>query len=125
MLRQAMDFTVEGDVRFLAHSDMLRLFARAAARAGLPVHHSAGFNPHPQISLPLPRSVGTASTAERLIIGLDEPLTPEDTQARLSAQMPAGIQITRAWEIERDKACLPVRVAYSLGVGTRDGSQAG
>ncbi|HEY3241773.1 MAG TPA: TIGR03936 family radical SAM-associated protein [Phycisphaerae bacterium] len=118
ILRQAMDFTVDGDVRFLAHSDMLRLFARATSRAGLPVHHSLGFNPHPQISLPLPRSVAMASTAERVIIGLDEPIAPQEALARLAAEMPAGIRITRAWELRPTDTCLPVRAAYRIGLAT-------
>jgi hypothetical protein len=111
-----MDFTVEGDVRFLAHSDMLRLFARATARAGLPVHYSSGFNPHPQISLPLPRSVGMASVAERLVIGLDEPIAPQEACARLASEMPEGIRITRAWAMGPCDACLPLRAEYRVGL---------
>ena len=122
--RQAMAFAVEGDVRFLSHADTLRLFARAMARAGLPVHHSAGFNPHPQISIPLPRSVGMASVAERVVIGLDEPVPPEEARARLQAQMPEGIRITRAWELAPSDSCQPVRVAYSVELPAENSSPA-
>ncbi len=109
-----MDFTVAGDIRFLAHSDMLRLFGRAAARAGLPVHHSAGFNPHPQISLPLPRSVGVASLAERVIVGLDEPLPSDEVVRRMSAQMPDGITMTGGQALPGATSPVPVRVDYRV-----------
>lgn len=52
---------VTGDLRFLSHHDERRLLARALVRAGWPVAYSRGFNPQPRLSLPVPRSVGTAA----------------------------------------------------------------
>ena len=60
----AFEFSVTGDLRFISHRDTVRVFQRALARAALPVAYSEGFNPHPRLSLPLPRAVGVASEAE-------------------------------------------------------------
>ncbi|GAF87148.1 unnamed protein product, partial [marine sediment metagenome] len=61
--RWVFGYDVDGDLRFISHHDMLRLFARSLARAALPVRFSEGFNPHPRLSIPLPRPVGVASQA--------------------------------------------------------------
>ena len=74
--RLRIDFSVDGDIRFLGHRDMLRLFARAVVRSafgGLAVRYTQGFNPHPRLSIPLPRPVGIASDAECLVLELTEP----------------------------------------------------
>ncbi len=114
--RQAVDFAVDGDIRFLAHRDMLRLFARAAVRAGLPIRHSRGFNPHPRLSLPLPRPVAVASDAERLVIELTEPVDPDQTLHRLQAQVPSGIRLTRVRALEPQVRCQPVKAKYRVEI---------
>ncbi|MHC4716562.1 MAG: TIGR03936 family radical SAM-associated protein, partial [Planctomycetota bacterium] len=70
-------FTVTGDPRFLSHHDLMRLMARAAARAGMPLKHSAGFNPRPKLSLVLPRPVGVASRCELMAVQLTRPVDPD------------------------------------------------
>lgn len=86
-------------MRFLSHAETLRVFQRACVRAEIPVKHSAGFNPHPKLSLPLPRSVGVESDAELLVVRLsDDPWDTEATcEARardaLQAALPAGIEL--------------------------------
>ncbi len=57
-------------LRFLSHAETLRVFERACARAGLPVKFTEGFNPHPKLSLPLPRPVGVESAEELLVLRL-------------------------------------------------------
>ena len=83
--RLAIDFAVDGDIRFLAHRDMVRLLARAAVRGGLSLCYSEGFNPHPRVSLPLPRPVGVSSDAERVLLEQSEPIGPDETLRRLQA----------------------------------------
>ena len=68
----AFAFSVTGDLRFISHRDTIRVFQRALARASLPVRYSEGFNPHPRLSLPLPRPVGVASEAEIIIVEFDQ-----------------------------------------------------
>lgn len=69
----AVRFGIGGLLRFLSHAETLRVFERACARAGVPVKYSQGFNPHPKLSLPLPRPVGVASDDELLVLRLFDP----------------------------------------------------
>ncbi|HUU85336.1 MAG TPA: TIGR03936 family radical SAM-associated protein [Phycisphaerae bacterium] len=120
--RQAIDFSVEGDVRFLAHLDTVRLFARAAVRGRVAVRYSEGFNPHPRMSIPLPRPVGIASNAERLVLELAEPLAEEEALRRLQAQVPQGITLIRARRLAPGERCVPVSVTYRVNLPVQDPS---
>jgi radical SAM-linked protein len=93
-------FRIGGALRYLSHAETSRVFQRACARAGVPVKYSEGFNPHPRLSLPLPRSVGVESDDELLAVRLDsEPWEVDDAYAArmhrsLQEALPAGIEIT-------------------------------
>ncbi len=91
-------FRIGGVLRFLSHAETLRVFQRACARAGIPVKYSEGFNPHPKVSLPLPRSVGVESDDELLVVRLSD--RPEDAEGyaaqvrqTLQETLPAGIDV--------------------------------
>lgn len=92
----------------------MTLWARAAARAGLPVRRSEGFNPRPRIVLPLPRPVGVASDAECAVFELTALLPPEELAARLSAQMPGGITVRHARMLAPNERCLPIAARYRV-----------
>ena len=51
-------------MRFVSHLDMMRFMQRAAARAGLPLWRTEGFNPRPYITFALPLSLGFESSYE-------------------------------------------------------------
>jgi len=112
----AIRFAIEGDLRFISHHDSLRLFERALARTGLPVRHSAGFNPRPRISLSLPRSVGVASQDETLVVELSDRLEPSEVLGRLAAEMPAGIRLLAAEALSDRDRRLPRETEYVLPV---------
>jgi radical SAM-linked protein len=90
-------FRIGGSLRFLSHAETLKAFQRACVRADIPIRYSQGFNPHPKMSLPLPRPVGVESDDELLCLQC----TPIDDQsdlcdlvkARLSEQLPEGIEL--------------------------------
>ncbi len=88
-----MQFEIAGDLRFLSHHDTMRMFERAAIRAGLALRYSGGFNPSPTIALPLPRPVGIVGREEWLLLHLTEPLSPAELVDRLVARMPEGVRI--------------------------------
>jgi len=68
----------------------MRLMARAAARASLPLKHSQGFNPRPRLALVPPRPVGVASRCELMVIQLTEPIDAETLCRKLNEQLPRG-----------------------------------
>jgi radical SAM-linked protein len=118
--RQRIDFAVEGDIRFLGHRDMPRLFARAVVRARLAVRYTQGFNPRPRLSIPLPRPVGVASDAEVLLLELTEPADEHALLKRLQAQVPRGIVLKRARKLGAHQRCLPVKVTYRVALPEED-----
>lgn len=91
-----IDFHIGGRLRFLSHQETMRTFIRALVRANIEICHSQGFNPHPKITLVLPRSVGTESFAERLCVQVnrDSIENLESLRDSLSAELPEGIEIT-------------------------------
>lgn len=111
-IRRAVWFSVEGDLRFLSHHDMMRLMERAAARACLPLKYTQGFNPHPRLSLPLPRPVGVTSRAELAIMELDA--QPEENwREAFARQMPPGLAVLRVQDTSQT-ALEPAAVEYEM-----------
>jgi radical SAM-linked protein len=98
------------------------MFGRAFARAGLPLRYSQGFNPHPRFSLPLPRSVGVASDAERLVVELTHEVPCNDLTRRLQQQMPRGIRIHDARLLAAAERCRPTHVRYRIPVPPSSGA---
>ena len=111
-----MDFTVQAEARFLSHRDTMRLMAHATGRARIPVKYTEGFNPHPKLSLPLPRPVAVASRAERLVVKLTESADPDETIRRLSPQMPPGICFTGCKPRRYGQSPRACSATYSLAI---------
>ena len=55
-------FSKTGDMRFISHLDLVRLFQRACRRAGLPVAVTKGFSPRLKISILKALKLGVEST---------------------------------------------------------------
>ncbi len=124
----AVRFRIGGSMRFLSHAETARVFQRACARAALPVRYSEGFNPHPRLSLPLPRPVGVEADEELLVMRLceDREGMPRKSRAQreatlkqaLTEQLPKGIDVlavdlapgNAAWQPRSAEYVLPVRV---------------
>jgi len=113
----AFFYRVVGDVKFISHHDTMRMFRRAAARARLPVRFTEGFNPHPRISLPLPRPVGMASDAELVIMEMSQAVDAEEALHGLAAQAPRGIEMTRACSLPAGRPLQPESACYRLDTG--------
>ncbi len=98
------------------------MFGRAFARAGLPIRYSQGFNPHPRLSLPLPRAVGVASDVERLVVELTQEVPCDELARRLQTQMPLGIQVHATRVLDPSDRCRPTHVRYRVPVPTSSGT---
>jgi len=86
-------FSEEGDIRFISHHDLMRLFERALRRAALPLAMSEGFNPRPRMSFPAALSVGHTGRNEVADFGLAEWIRPEEFAARLAPELPDGVSV--------------------------------
>lgn len=92
----------------------MRAVERIAARARLPLRYSQGFNPHPVLSLALPRSVGVATRDDLLVIALEEPLAAEDLLRRMNENSPHGLRFFEAKTMETAAAPRPDSARYEM-----------
>lgn len=113
-------FAKLGKVRFTSHRDVARIWERALRRARLPVAYTAGFRPRPKLSFGLALSTGHESVAEYLDIefagatGTDGPPGQEGAAglpARLSPELPVGIDVLAAAELGPGQLSLQEAVA--------------
>jgi radical SAM-linked protein len=94
-------FAKTGRAVYISHLDLMRTMQRVFTRAGVPLRYSEGFNPHAQISIALPLSVGCASLCELMDFRLLEDTDLADLPVRLTAAMPEGIEALEAYEAVR------------------------
>lgn len=123
-------FKIAGRLRFLSHAELLRVFQRACIRAGIKIQYTQGFNPHPKLSLPLPKSVGIEVDDDILCLWLSNNQTllsegVSETQAEdygpkikenLSKQLPEGIDILSVKFVQENKAFQPYMASYLFPV---------
>lgn len=121
-------FKIERNSRFLSHHETVRVFQRALIRAGVEVCYSGGFNPHPKLSLPFPRSVGVESDEElacALIPGRTSGGVESEQSAvsfadkikeQLSKELSCGIEIISVDIIKGRVSFFPVGVTYVFAV---------
>jgi len=94
-------FRIRGNLRFLSHAEMVKVFQRACVRAGIKATYSQGFNPRPKLSLPLPRSVGVETDDDLLCLRVSgsaelsevRDLNEPRIKAGLSDQLPEGCEL--------------------------------
>ena len=91
-------FEKTGRAVYISHLDLMHTMQRAFSRAGYELKYSEGFNPHPQISIALPLSVGVASHCEIMDFRLKADANLKELPARLTAVMPEGIRVTDCYE---------------------------
>ncbi len=107
-------FSKRGDVRYISHHDLMRLFERALRRADLPVAMSEGHNPRPRLSFPMALSVGLSGLNEVADVGLREWLRPAELRDRLQAQLPDGISILSVEITEAHPSRQPTELVYRV-----------
>ena len=101
-----MRFEKTGRAVYISHLDLMRTLQRGFSRAGYELKHSEGFNPHPQISIALPLSVGMASRCELMDFRLDKDEELSAMPERLTAALPEGLKVTEVYKPERKCALL-------------------
>ena len=112
-------FGVRGDIRFLSHVEMVRLFQRACVRAGVKIRYSQGFNPRPRMSLPLPRPVGVESDGDLLCLRVESvggDFDVESFKNQICSQLPAGCDLQSIDIASGGRAPVAVSARYVLNV---------
>jgi radical SAM-linked protein len=86
-------FKKTGVMRYISHLDLLRLFQRAARRAGMPLSLTEGFNPHPKVKIEPALKLGLESSDLKAEIILSKPFSSNEILERLQKELPDGIDI--------------------------------
>lgn len=94
-------FSKTGRAVYISHLDLMRTLTRAFLRADCRLKYSEGFNPHPNISIALPLSVGVQSYCEIMDFKTVDDKSPEDILEALSEQLPEGLEALEVYESER------------------------
>ena len=89
----SFSFAKEGQMKYISHLDLMRLFVRAMRRAGLPLKLTEGFSPHPKFSIAQALKLGLESPHEEATIVLNAQVRNEDFRMRLQQALPEGITI--------------------------------
>lgn len=94
-----LEFSKTGKARFLSHLETVRIFARAARRAKIPVRYTEGFHPQPKITFGPALPVGMESLVECVDIELANGITAEEVKDQLNAELPQGFRVMSGGEI--------------------------
>ena len=124
MHRLRVRFTRGGEVKYISHLDLIRLWQRVFHRAGIPLAYSEGFSPHPRISLAAPLAIGVTSEAELMDIYLTKGVSPHFFTALINRQLPAGIKILQVYPTAQNQASLQAQMRfteYQVSVNPEDG----
>jgi radical SAM-linked protein len=99
--------------------ETLKVLQRACVRAGLHIEFTRGFNPHPKLSLPLPRPVGLESEDELLCFrmvwdpnGSSQGDLQSQIKNKLQEQLPAGLDLVSVRFAEANRSIQPRSAAY-------------
>ncbi|WP_026475953.1 TIGR03936 family radical SAM-associated protein [Alkaliphilus transvaalensis] len=96
MFKMRSRFTKTGDLVFISHLDLVRVFERAMRRANIPISYSQGFNPHPIMAFATALGIGVSSEAEYIDIQLDEEIDVNEFISRLNAVLPEGLKLLKS-----------------------------
>ena len=114
MSRISFTFSRSRPLAYLSHLDMMRLFIRALRRSELPIAYSEGFNPHPRLNLALPLPLGVTASNEPGEVSFTENVPPERFLQTLGKQLPDGLQLIDAEELDPNVPSLAALVSAAL-----------
>ena len=129
-MKLVFEFVKTGNMIYISHLDMSRLFLRVFRMTGLRPAYSQGFTPHPKLSFALPLSLGIHSVCELLefetddISGAVKGITSgvrEEISKKVSetnGRLPEGMRI-KAWyekpgKITKTLAALAMSATYEF-----------
>jgi Uncharacterized protein conserved in bacteria (DUF2344) len=93
-----IQFEKRGAIRFTSHKDVMRIFERAFAAAGVPVSYSEGFHPHVRMSFGPPLKTGWESLEEYMDLQLETPM--DEMAAAVNTKLPDGMRVTQVVPID-------------------------
>lgn len=101
-VRYLIKFTKDKEIKFISHLDLMRTIQRIIRRAKLNIEYSQGFNPHMNISLCQPLSVGVYSSSEYMDISMEGRTEPCEIIKALNKVSSRGIKFINAAEVKEN-----------------------
>ena len=122
-MKYLIKWTKEGDMRYISHLDIMRLFQRAIKRKGIRLKYSEGYSPHPKMSIAQPLSLGYTSRGEYFEFETLEDMDPEEVRQRLDSAMPEGIRMISCCVLKETRKAAGALITggdYHVGVRMKD-----
>lgn len=94
-------FSKGEDIKFIGHLDLMRALQRMIRRSGIPAEYSKGFNPHINMSIAQPLSVGIYSTGEYMDLYLEREISVDEIMKKLNDSAPRGVEILKVNKVKR------------------------
>lgn len=102
-MRYLVKWSKEGNMKYISHLDMMRLFQRALKRGDIKLQYSQGFSPHPKMSIAQPLTLGYTSCGEYIELETVIDFDPKELKTRLSSALPEGISVLSCTELLETK----------------------
>lgn len=113
MQRLRIKFSRGAEIKFISHLDIVRLWQRAFNRAGIEIAYSAGFSPHPKISLAAPLPLGIIGEAELMDVYIVKGVAPQYFISALNQQLPFGMKVSGVYPISFTLPSLQSQVGFA------------
>lgn len=97
--RYLFGFYKKGNMRFISHLDLQRLFKRCIKRAEIVPAYSNGFNPHEKINIVHPLSLGFETEQDYFELDTEQPYEESRLVEGMNLALPEGIRFTFCREI--------------------------
>ena len=110
-MRYLIKYTKEGELKFLAHLDLMRSMQKVIRRADLPAAYSQGFNPHMILSIAQPLSVGMASEGDYMDVVFTEKLDEKELVKTLNQNSTINIRFLDAAFVDETEKKAPQSMA--------------
>lgn len=102
MYKLRLVFEKKCEARFISHLDLMHVFQRSFARAGIYIWQTEGFNRHSYVSIALPLPVGFAGDNEIIDFNLmSEEFDREGLISKINCSLPSGIRAVDVYERTR------------------------
>ena len=114
------DFSITRNLAYLSHQETMTMFQRGFVRASVPLVYSGGFNPHPRLSVPFPRTVGTGSQGDRFYATVEYSEKPslETLTEAVNQIMPEGCCVKFLQCLPGKAALFPESAEYQFHLQT-------
>lgn len=91
--RLRIRFTKSGDLRWISHRDLARLWERLLRRANLQLAFSEGFHPKPRISFPSALALGVEALDEIVELEVLGAMPLADIETKIRHHLPTGMML--------------------------------